>query len=250
MNKTLFAKLPVRVLFPVLLGLGLAACQREEVVEYTIPKEPVPEMSEIRRQLAEARAGMGDPHALAGHSPHGHDHDHDHDHDHAHGHGHPHAHAGEDPRGIPLGGPGAEEESLAYAVPEGWLEQPPGMIRRAGFLVAGADGELADVAVTRFPGDTGGLPANVNRWRNQLGLPSLPPEETKKHVTALSVEGKEFWWIDIPGPDGAAEAQSILGAVHAREGGTWFFKMMGDRDMVESQREAFARFLETVRFGS
>ena len=33
------------------------------------------------------------------------------------------------------------------------------------------EGAKADVTVSIFPNDTGGVVANVNRWRTQVGLP-------------------------------------------------------------------------------
>jgi hypothetical protein len=36
-------------------------------------------------------------------------------------------------------------------------------------MVSDPDGK-AEVTVSAFPGDTGGLLANLNRWRGQIGL--------------------------------------------------------------------------------
>ena len=38
----------------------------------------------------------------------------------------------------------------------------------------------ADLSISEFPGDAGGIKANVNRWRKQLDLTELSLEELKK----------------------------------------------------------------------
>ena len=42
--------------------------------------------------------------------------------------------------------------------------------RYATLAITGADGAKGELAVTHFPGDVGGDLANVNRWRQQIGL--------------------------------------------------------------------------------
>ena len=64
--------------------------------------------------------------------------------------------------------------SLQWALPKGWTESRSAGGMRYATLKASAPGKL-DVSVTVFPGPAGGELANVNRWRNQIGL--APPEE-------------------------------------------------------------------------
>jgi hypothetical protein len=56
-----------------------------------------------------------------------------------------------------------------WEVPAGWQQQPPGSMVIGRFAL-GAQDAKAEVTVSSFPGDTGGLVANVNRWRGQVGL--------------------------------------------------------------------------------
>ena len=58
-----------------------------------------------------------------------------------------------------------------YTVPEGWEKTASsGPIRTEASFVIEKDGQSAQVTVTAFPGEAGGLAANINRWRDQLGL--------------------------------------------------------------------------------
>ena len=50
----------------------------------------------------------------------------------------------------------------SWEVPAGWQEVPASQMLLAKFLVGGNDGR-AEVTVSAFPGDTGGVLANVNR---------------------------------------------------------------------------------------
>ena len=41
---------------------------------------------------------------------------------------------------------------------------------------------IADLSITKFPGDAGGVKANVNRWRKQLNLSALSMEELNSNA--------------------------------------------------------------------
>ena len=45
---------------------------------------------------------------------------------------------------------------------------------------------IADLSITKFPGDAGGVKANVNRWRQQLDLNILTAEEISLYSKTFS----------------------------------------------------------------
>lgn len=49
-------------------------------------------------------------------------------------------------------------------------------MRLATYEMQGPSGPI-EVAISRFPGDVGGMLANVNRWRGQVGLPPTTEAE-------------------------------------------------------------------------
>src|ERR1700735_3043830 len=57
-----------------------------------------------------------------------------------------------------------------WKVPEGWQTLAPGQMQVAKFAVPARGDSKAEVFVSIFPSDTGGVLANVNRWRRQAGL--------------------------------------------------------------------------------
>src|SRR3954469_20730083 len=88
------------------------------------------------------------------------------------------------PSGHPdIGGSAQQSQQspqLTWKTPEGWTESPPGEMRVASFKISGKDGRQADLSIVPLSGGGGGDIANVNRWRGQVGLPPLSPEEIKK----------------------------------------------------------------------
>lgn len=141
----------------------------------------------------------------------------------------------------------ATAPAVHWVAPSGWEEQPASGFRKGSFLVKGADGKTADVSAISFPEQAGGLLANVNRWRNQLKLGPISNEADAG--TPMSVAGRDMFFVDLVSaqpitPDGAKSR--ILGGILALPGETWFFKMIGPDQLVESQRDAFRQFLQSV----
>ncbi|HEX2101504.1 MAG TPA: hypothetical protein VHF69_12610, partial [Candidatus Synoicihabitans sp.] len=59
---------------------------------------------------------------------------------------------------------------LEWDKPANWTEQPGSQMRLASYAFTADDGSKADISVTAFPDAAGGLVANINRWRGQVGL--------------------------------------------------------------------------------
>src|SRR3954468_24443237 len=68
---------------------------------------------------------------------------------------------------VPTGG-----DSLVWTAPAHWTVKPATAMRKGSYAIKGDGGE-ADLSITAFPGETGGLLANLNRWRGQVSLPPL-----------------------------------------------------------------------------
>ena len=147
------------------------------------------------------------------------------------------------------GGAAAAEPKLSWKTPEGWNEVPPGEMRKASFNVKGKDGKQADVSVIPLSGTAGGDEANVNRWRGQVALPSLPTDELKKTAEAVKIADQAGDLYDVSGTNtSSGEATRILGVILHHEGRAWFFKMTGDEQLVAQQKPAFIEFLKSFQF--
>jgi hypothetical protein len=148
-----------------------------------------------------------------------------------------------------LAASGSARPQLTWQMPEGWTEVPAGEMRVASFKIQGQNGKQADVSVIPLPGLPGSDEANVNRWRGQVGLPPMSPDELKKSAESVEAGGQSAQLYDIAGqnPDNG-EAARILGVIQHRTGAVWFFKMTGDADLAEQQKPAFVAFLKSVKF--
>jgi hypothetical protein len=134
---------------------------------------------------------------------------------------------------------------VKYTLPEGWRKaraKPPTL---AAFLVTEGD-KQGEVTISAFGGPAGGLLANVNRWRGQVGLPEIDEVqlEKDKDLKKITVDNTDAHFITIAGQKG----ESILGALVPRANQTWFFKMKGPADLIDKQKAAFDNFLASVQF--
>lgn len=65
------------------------------------------------------------------------------------------------------------DEEVAWTLPDGWSEDRTPEGEREATLTFGERPPPLELSVTRFGGDGGGVLANVNRWRRQMGLPGI-----------------------------------------------------------------------------
>jgi hypothetical protein len=134
--------------------------------------------------------------------------------------------------------PTAGGTDLTWTAPAGWQAKPLSTMRKGSFAVAGE----GDLSITAFPGATGGLEANLNRWRGQVGLAPLPAAEVAAATDKFTANGLEFVVADYAGG-----GKRLLGAIVPYGGNSWFFKLMGPDALVEGQKAAFVDFLHTVK---
>jgi hypothetical protein len=135
------------------------------------------------------------------------------------------------------------QSPLTWKTPGGWTEVPPSEMRLASFKVSGANGKQADVSIVPLPGMAGTDPANVNRWRGQVGLSDVSSDELQKSAETVEAGGQPAQLYDIAGA-----TSRILGVIQHRDGTAWFYKMTGDADLVEQQKPVFVEFLKSLKF--
>jgi hypothetical protein len=143
----------------------------------------------------------------------------------------------------------SNEGKPKWEVPAGWKEIPGGQFLVAKFTLAGDGGAQAAVNVSMSAGDGGGLAANVNRWRGQLGQTPWGETELQKQAKEIPVATGTATVIEMSGTDGrTGQPASLVGAMVVQPGQAWFYKLMGDAKVVESQKAAFTKFVQTVKY--
>ena len=125
--------------------------------------------------------------------------------------------------------------------PSSWMEQPAEGMRTASFLVKGTGGEEVDISVIYLKGGAGSDLANINRWRRELELPPVSQEEliTATLQTKLG-PGKV---VDLVGKN-----ERIFVAFIRTEEGAWFFKMKGDTNLINRERDNFITFVKSFEY--
>ena len=134
--------------------------------------------------------------------------------------------------------------SLRWALPKGWTETRSAGGMRYATIKPTAQGKI-EVSVTVFPGPAGGELANVNRWRNQIGLPPVEEAALTKDRKTLKSPAGSVALFDYTG-DGK-EKTRMVAAILLAGGNSWFVKMVGDAGPVAASRADFVRLLESLR---
>lgn len=149
----------------------------------------------------------------------------------------------------PASAAGSSEGKPKWEVPAGWKEIPGGQFLVAKFTLTGDGGTQAAVNVSMSAGDGGGLAANVNRWRGQLGQTPWTAAELQKAVKEIPAASGTATVVEMSGTDArTSQPASLVGAMVMQSGQAWFYKLMGDAKVVESQKAAFTKFVQTVKY--
>jgi hypothetical protein len=135
-------------------------------------------------------------------------------------------------------------DGVSWELPEGWkLDDKPAAMRFATILVP-AEPKPLQLTVSRFPGDVGGTLANINRWRMQIGLPSVGEADLAKEVKDVETGGGKAGLADMENPQ---TKQRLIGVILPAGEQTWFFKLTGPSSAVGPHKEKLTTFLKSVK---
>jgi hypothetical protein len=145
--------------------------------------------------------------------------------------------------------PEARQENLEWTLPEGWQRGEDRPVRLANFVVEGSP--AIECYVTVLPDNAGGIEANVNLWRQQLGQAALTPEELMD-MPQLQVMGQLSPLVEVEGRYADMSGQlhedyMLLGVIRPMEDRTLFVKMVGPAADMRAQRENFLSFCQSLR---
>lgn len=146
--------------------------------------------------------------------------------------------------------PTASPAQPSWDVPAGWTPQAPSPMLLGRFLVAKTERMTTEATVSAFPGSVGGLLDNINRWRGQIGLGPVGEPEAKALTSTLDVNGEPATLVDITNTSPAkdAKADRVMVVMLSRNGQMWFFKLIGENQVVEREKTAFIQFVRSVRY--
>ncbi len=120
---------------------------------------------------------------------------------------------------VPAGA--AENTAGPWKVPFGWtFDATPKPMRIATYVAPTSSGNV-EVAVTRFPEKVGGELANINRWRGQMGLPTIDAAGLEATITRFSAAGFEGYETRIESEKGVMMASAVF---DKSSNHTWFVR--------------------------
>jgi len=135
-----------------------------------------------------------------------------------------------------------------WTVPAGWQEGPLAQFLIAKYIIAGTGDAKAEVNVSSLAGDGGGLAPNINRWRAQLGLAPATEADLAKLAT-IDASGAKATVVEFSGTNPrTSKPASLVGVVLPLGGQTWFYKLMGDAEIVAQQKDALVTFVQSAKY--
>jgi hypothetical protein len=135
-------------------------------------------------------------------------------------------------------------------LPDGWKEIPNPPMLLAKYVIQGNGDAKAEVNISQLEGTGGGLMMNINRWRGQLNLPALSEEDFSKEAHAMDIAGTQATLVDMTGTDKTGKSSRLIGIIAPQTGQTWFYKLMGNPQIVEQQKDTFTKFIQTAKFSN
>jgi len=130
-----------------------------------------------------------------------------------------------------------ESSALVWTAPSSWTAKPLGPVRKGSFAVG-----TADLSITAFPGATGGLLANINRWRGEVQLAPIGEADIATNTQTITHGAFTFTVVDLEG-----SSRRTLGAILPYGADTYFFKLTGENAAVAAAKDEFLAFLATVK---
>lgn len=141
----------------------------------------------------------------------------------------------------------ASKGDLTWTLPAGWTEKPSSGMRLASFAVSGAAGE-GQVSVIALAGEAGGVVANVNRWREQVGLPAKSAEEIFAGLTKGTLPIGPYSKVSIIPDD--PQKQGLAVAMITRGQETLFVKLSASGKAIPGLQEGLDAFCASLRAGT
>lgn len=146
----------------------------------------------------------------------------------------------------PKAGPTAS--AVTWEAPPEWNQGPDKPLRVASFTT-GADNRT-ECYVTVLAGNGGGVDANINRWRMQMGQLPLESDDIEA-LSRIGVLGHRAFLVEMAGDytDMAGNKHrnyGLLGAVVTLPTQAVFIKMTGPKEEVLAERPRFVAFCESL----
>ena len=139
--------------------------------------------------------------------------------------------------------------TIAWDAPKTWKQLPSSPPRIATFRPEGA--KTAQCLITGLVGTGGGVRANIDEWRRQMGQKPLSDEDFK-NLKRIPVLGVDATFASVTGnyrgkSGETAGNATLYGLIAPKKGMTLFVKMWGPTSELKDEEENFLAFCRSLR---
>ena len=133
---------------------------------------------------------------------------------------------------------------LDYVIPDGWVSSSGSSMRLASYNVP-FDGGVGDLSIIRLGGQAGGDLANVNRWRDQLGLPNIDEINLREMENIEKGYATDYKWYKIINE--SEPTASFLCAIIQEKSTTLFVKLNIPISAIKEVQKQFLSFCSSIK---
>ena len=145
---------------------------------------------------------------------------------------------------LPPAQPASSGHQPTWDAPEHWERKPATQMRVGNYSVSNEAGEALDFSITSFPGDVGGILANVNRWLGQVGMSPTDEQGLSQYLSDRMIDEKPAKLVLAE-----SEEQALYAAILLHKGRSWFLKLMGDVNLAQTEKENFLGLIDSFCLG-
>jgi len=132
---------------------------------------------------------------------------------------------------------------MHWTLPEGWKKVPSSSsIFLATFKIEQHD--KAQCTLSKFSGDGGGITANINRWRRQIGLGPIEAEVIKAAMKSGKSGAGEFSYITLVNE--AKPDKAFIGAIHPAGESIYFVKLSAPAAAMPALQASFLKYCTSL----
>jgi hypothetical protein len=147
--------------------------------------------------------------------------------------------------------PDPAASGLKFTAPPEWQPGKMNAFRKAAFEVT-RDDQKVEITVIDLAGESGGLLENINRWRDQVGLPAIELAALTSELKSVKTAGEPAQLVELVGPQGkeapgkSNSGQTIIGVIIPKGDRTWFVKLQGASPLAAAEKSRFIEFVSTL----
>jgi len=145
---------------------------------------------------------------------------------------------------LPTPPPSTNGHQPTWEAPPHWERKPTTQMRIGNYTVSNKAGDSLDFSITSFPGQVGGILANVNRWLGQVGMEPTDESGLAQYLSDRIIDEKPAKLV-LAESDG----QALYAAILFHEGRSWFLKLMGDVELARNEKENFLGLIDSFCLG-